>query len=309
MIPGETMRIVGITCHFGDSFWIENAIQTLSQLNIVSKLYISDQMGTGLLDDFQCEPLRLKNHGIPNEIVRVKEFSSTHASFQHANSIKMIAEKIAQNSEIYDFVLLFDSDVVFRRNFLEQLSVLDHSYAYLAQDGINKLHSHPCFQLIPFEAFLLLNYAPIRVRTALQKELLVDTGRLIHLQLIDLGKRPVLIDVQTHSRIFAFHFPDTYFPNESILHFKSMSFSKRPDAVARFGITDFMKYEFGKFLALSITRTSIDDVVLSQAFKKRIVVVKFLFFCLGDSKVYKVLFRDLFRGLQRISKKLIGRKI
>ena len=309
MIPGKTIRIVGITCHFGDSFWIEKAIHTLSQLNIVSKLYISDQIGTGLLDNCQYEPLRLKDYGIPKEIVRVNEFSNTHASFQHAHSIKMIAERIAQNSEIYDFVLLFDSDVVFRRNFLEQLSVLDQSYAYLAQDGINKLHSHPCFQLIPFQAFLQLNYAPIRIRTVLQKELLVDTGRLIHLQLINLGKRPILIDVKTQSRIFAFQFPDTYFPNDSILHFKSMSFSKRPDAVARFGITDFMKYEFGKFLALLITRTSINDVVPSQAFKKRAVVFKFLFYCLLDSQVYKVLFHDLFRGLQGIAKKLIGRKI
>lgn len=174
------------------------------------------------------------------------------------------------------------------------MSVLDQSYAYLAQDGINKLHSHPCLQLIPFQAFLQLNYTPIRLRTALQKELLVDTGRLIHLQLINLGKHPILIDVQTQSRIFAFLFPDTYFSNHSILHFKSMSFSKRPDAVARFGITDFMKYEFGKFLALSITRTMIDDVVPSRAFKKRIVVVKFLFFCVLDSQVYKVLFHDLF---------------
>jgi len=136
----------------------------------------------------------------------------------------------------------------------------------------------------------------------------VETERLIHLQLINLGKHPILIDVQTQSKIFAFQFPDTYFPNDSILHFKSMSFSKRPDAVARFGITDFIKYEFGKFLVLSITRTSIDDVVPSQAFKKGIVVVKFLLFCLLDSQVYKVLFHDLFRGLQGISKKLIGRK-
>ena len=146
VIPGKTIRIVGITCHFGDPFWVQKAIYTLSQLNIVSKLYISDQIGTGLKDDFQYEPLTIKDYGIPNEIVRVNEFSNTHASFQHANSIKMIVEKIAQKSEIYDFVLLFDSDVVFRRNFLEQLSVLDGSYAYLAQDGINKLHSHPCFQ-------------------------------------------------------------------------------------------------------------------------------------------------------------------
>lgn len=119
VIPEKTIRIVGITCHFGDPFWIEKAIHTLSQLNIVSKLYISDQIGTGLLDNFQYEPLRLKDYGIPNEIVRINEFSNTHASFQHANSIKIIAEKIAKNSKIYDFVLLFDSDVVFRRNFLD----------------------------------------------------------------------------------------------------------------------------------------------------------------------------------------------
>lgn len=254
------------------------------------------------MDDFQYEPLTIKDYGIPNEIVRVNEFSNTHASFQHANSIKMIAEKIAQKSEIYDFVLLFDSDVVFRRNFLEQLSVLDGSYAYLAQDGINKLHSHPCFQLIPFEAFLLLNYAPIIVRTALQKELLVDTGRLIHLQLINLGKRPILVDVQNHSRIFAFQFPDTYFPNDSVVHLKSTSFSKRPDAVARFGITDYMKYEFGKVLTLSITRTSKDDVLPSQAFKKRKVVVKFLFFVCWIRKFIKSCFMIYFEVCREFRK-------
>jgi hypothetical protein len=171
--PVESVTIV--TFHFGSQFWVRNLIAHLDEFcdSRVKAFVIVDQSRSSLAE-LQALPgvSRVLQFPVDDEEVRRR-------GHDHASAIQRVLEEDFTTSH----VLLMDSDCFpVRDGWLAMMPSV-----CLAGDPAAGGLTHPCFNLLPTDVLPRLDY-----RRGMDS-LGLDTGRLIGLQLVELGYSPTIV--------------------------------------------------------------------------------------------------------------------
>lgn len=242
MTKSPTLTLV--SCHFGDHFWINTAVSKYLETdinNLIKKILISDQQTSGSGQIFP--PLNLlANTEIPIEIIQTKFNNSNHASFQHGYAIMTLLKSGKINTT---HVLLTDSDC-FPVNAIwndEIKNTLGSYNAVCALQDNSSCLTHPCFMILPTTS---LPYLDFMRNMTIDHDFWVDTGRLIGLDLLNLGLK---VKFLKPIRLFRNKSQEMFYQNRSILHIGSASFRERTEANdQRNGSRLDMRFLFSRYM-------------------------------------------------------------
>jgi len=272
-----------ISCHFGDDFWINHTLKSYLvdyPSNSIVEVLISDQQKSGLGDNFPALTLRL-DYQVPIEIVSVEPNTIMHASFHHGKALNELISKKPLNSS---HVIITDSDCFpIRREWSMLLQALLSEYdAICSLEEQSSFITHPCFLVIPS---MYLDRLDFLKNSKVHEDFWVDTGRLIGIQLLDLGLKVKFLRPE---KVFQDFSSELFYLEKSIVHVGSASFRGRREANdQRTGSRQDMKFHFSRRLAERHT-----SIYLQQNFFRRCLVVLFWKFLR-----IKAILRDSYRLL------------
>lgn len=160
--------------HYGDPYWIKEAISSakLLDLELINEVFIIDNNHGDIdLIEWASQHPKLKMLEYP---------SLGSGNAHHANALNsFLREGLVNDSHL----IIMDSDLLVQSNdwFEVVLEILESSESCLALDPISDYLTHPCFMVIPMKALSSLDFMEG------MKNLKIDTGRTIGLQLSNLG--------------------------------------------------------------------------------------------------------------------------
>jgi hypothetical protein len=249
-----------VSCHFGDPFWITRLASELKRLTpdeIDVRLIVVDQdrgpTDSALLASLPGYPsvtqyprahdeIELLGHDHPSSLNRAlrESFSTSHVVVMDSDSSPITSDWIAKVN-----------------------SVLDKSDAIVAADY--RLHgtSHPCFMVLPSEVCHRLDFAEGL------REVELDTGRLIGLQLTRLGLR---VHFAHRARAFGGYRGETYLDGR-IYHHGQGSFQSSPHRQHRADVAhDPDQFFRRKLIEGSLVLTRTEQLTLRlNSLKRRIL--------------------------------------
>lgn len=175
-----------VMCHYGDSWWVKNAITAnhfLSTESVV-EIVIIDNSEEGSLDLSEFKNDKISLVRIPSDL---------KGNRQHAASLNKLSSLNLKGF----YTLILDTDIViYDNNFFEKIeTILESHDALLVYVEGSKCLTHSCFQLLKTEDLIFLDFQ------LGMYEFNFDTGRLIGLQLAHKG-RNLNIDVAHPLGIF-----------------------------------------------------------------------------------------------------------
>jgi hypothetical protein len=207
----SNFTFTAVLAHYGDSFWIKEAILrgNLVAERSIEKIYIIDQnRGDESLREFTK----------PFEKIEVVQFPvNGSGNSDHARALNsLFAEYSFQTSHI----LIMDSDLIAQKqSWLNAvIEILNQKSACLALDPISDYLTHPCFMVIPTNLYRTLDFE--EGMTALK----VDTGRTIGIQLHNLGAS---IELLRPRKSYGGEMGFSYL-NSSLYHVTSVSIRQQP---------------------------------------------------------------------------------
>ncbi len=163
-----------VIAHFGDVFWIQKTIDKsgLANHQAVKRIYIIDQ---------NYGDQQLRKWAREYDKIQLREFPQKGTgNAHHAGALnQFIINEFITSSHL----IVMDSDLIAQDPYwLDKISsLLKEHDACIALDPISDYLSHPCFMALPKPALAKLDFMEG------MKNLRVDTGRLIGVQLDSLG--------------------------------------------------------------------------------------------------------------------------
>ena len=270
-----------VFCNFGDNFWIEKNIEILSSFGIFNHFTVIDSNHLPKSRALGLKPLekqwRQAVNVIPNEKTKF-----LHASFEHAEALNKVLKSLDCKCE---FVWIFDTDLFiskFAANYLlDQTKLYD---AIFMQDPQHILFSHPCLSIMRMSIIKNVNFLPSEIDLVTQsqtKKKLIDTGRTLAANLSQSGSNVAIVRRNSESKFrskspIPTHFPDFYLDGE-VVHFRSMSFIAREDAIGRFELADYVRYHFPRNFVIRMSESrsmKVFHIFKNYEFKKFIYYIK-----------------------------------
>ena len=163
-----------VVCHFGDPFWVVNALSSLGKVNLrdFTKILVIDQ-NRGDLE------LKKQLEDIDNlELLIFPQYSTSN--IDHGTSLNLVLKSYSFTSS---HIMIIDSDLIMQNDNWKQSieHMLIDNDCVLALEPSQFFITHPCFMVFPSSArFGLDMLEGVYVLRA-------DTGRLIGLQLYQKG--------------------------------------------------------------------------------------------------------------------------
>jgi hypothetical protein len=179
----------------------------------IKEVHLTDQSASGFGEIYP--PLVLKPSLFRDIVVhKVNPSHPNHSSIHHGSSINFLIHNVDFSTS---HVILTDSDC-FPVNSLwsDNLQFLLQTYdAVCALEDNSSFLTHPCFMVIPAE---MINKLDFLKHT---QEYWIDTGRLVGLQLIELGYKVYFLQPK---KVFPFASSSRYYLDQSFVHIGSSSF-------------------------------------------------------------------------------------
>lgn len=207
-----------VVAHFGDPFWINQLLDRLcrqSQKELITKIVVIDQDRTSeyikLLIPEDAPPVEVVSFPIDREAV--EQFGHDHGPSLN---------RALRSNVTSSHCIVVDSDIVLMNcSALNNIvSLLSTSECVMAREPRMWGLSHPCFMVFPSDLVTKLDFTQGQTETG------IDTGRLVALQVAQLGRKLVLLP-----QVRAFNGTRGYlFLDSSVLHFGSGSFASSTDA-------------------------------------------------------------------------------
>ena len=215
----QKMSLTLISCNFGDSFWITHTINSYKKLtntDTLNYVHISDQRSSGFGEEFPA--LTLTESELRVVIHPVQPSSINHSSVHHGNSIQFLLNEIDFSTT---HIVLSDSDCFpVNKTWLKKVKlILEENDAICSLDEDSNILTHPCFMVLPVEVAKKMNF--LMNTKMLATENWFDTGRLIGVQLTNLGYRVAFLEPK---KIFTGLSNSRYFLDNTIVHIGSASF-------------------------------------------------------------------------------------
>jgi hypothetical protein len=203
----NSKRFTLLICHYGDSLYVNLAIQSIRFLHPETHIIVIDNSANFLMDS----SIVLGSARV--QILQPSEQVFGAASEQHASALNWAIKNVELNSE---FIVVMDSDSIcsepkYLSTILEDLnSKFD---AIVALEAGSRSLTHPCFMVFRTSISQKLDFS------LGMGEFGFDTGRLIGLQLVQLGERvKKLIATSTKQTPLG-----DYYPDAGVVHLKSSS--------------------------------------------------------------------------------------
>jgi hypothetical protein len=186
---------------------------TLSSPSDIIEVHLTDQMMSGFGESFP--PLLLAKNPLHKVSIHPVEPSSpNHSSIHHGNSINFLLREIRFSSS---HVILTDSDCFpINNSWLEKLqNLLQTNDAVCALENDSKSLTHPCFMVLPVDVLQKLDFLRFT------REYWIDTGRLIGIQLIELGFKVRFLEPK---KVFSWFSDSRFYLDKTLVHVGSASF-------------------------------------------------------------------------------------
>lgn len=200
-------RFLALICHFGDSLYVNLAIQSISFLHPETQIIVLDNSGNFVTDS------SIVSDSAHVEVLQTGGQTRGAASEQHASALNWALKNLEQNS---DFIIVMDSDLICTKPSQLKTILKDLIFGFdaiVALEAGSRSLSHPCFMVFRTSLSQKLDFA------LGMGEFGFDTGRLIGLQLAQLGERvKKLVAVSTKLTPHG-----DYYPEAGVVHLKSSS--------------------------------------------------------------------------------------
>jgi hypothetical protein len=165
-----------VVCHFGDPFWVVNALSSLGKVNLseFTKILVIDQ-------NRGDQELKKQLEDIDNlEILIFPQYSTSN--IDHGTSLNLVLKSYSFASS---HIMIIDSDLIMQNDDWKQS--IDHMLidndCVLALEPSQFFITHPCFMVFPTKTVNEIDFL------AGVYDLKADTGRLVGLQLHDFKMR------------------------------------------------------------------------------------------------------------------------